>query len=86
VVVLVHGTVTHQILADQVQAVQVLRVEESTAAVQHSLFKVIRVAQTLEIPELAVAIMVLPVVTVACIMDQDNTPLAVVAAQAVLVA
>jgi hypothetical protein len=83
---LVLGTATHQIRAAAVQGVQVLQAQESTEAVQHSLFKVIQVVQTLEILELAVAIMDLTVVTVACILDQDNTPLAAVAVQAVLVA
>ena len=80
------GTAMHQTQAAQAQVAQELQEQELTEAVQHSLFKVIRVAQTLEILELEVAIMDLPAVTVACILDQVNTPLAAVVVQAVLVA
>jgi hypothetical protein len=73
----------HQTQAAQAQAAQELQEQESTAAVQHSLFKVIRVAQTLEILELAVAIMDLPAATVDFILDRVNIPQVVVAVQAV---
>jgi hypothetical protein len=81
VVVQALGTVIHQIQEAGEQVDRAPPEQESTVAVQHYLFKVIQVDQTLEIPEPAEVITALLVVTADFILVQDNIPQEVVVVQ-----